>query len=72
MFADLGAMPGGPDGEAMRRVSEKFNGLPQLVVTAHDVAAMPVPAHTVFRKPFRTPELMETVERLYRERRVSA
>jgi CheY-like chemotaxis protein len=60
-------VPGGPAGEAMRKLSARFPGLPLLVVTAyHDE---PPVAHVgVFSKPFETGALLEAVERLYRAR----
>jgi two-component system, response regulator PdtaR len=58
-------VPGGPAGEAMRRLSAKYPGLPLLVVTAyHDEP--PVPHVGVFSKPFDTPALLEAVERQHR------
>lgn len=65
-------VPGGPDGEAMRRLKSRFSELPQLVVTAHDVKAIPLEPAAVFRKPFQTEELLEAVQRLYRQRRTAA
>jgi CheY-like chemotaxis protein len=64
-------VPGGPDGEAMRRLSERFPGLPMLVVTGLAGAA-PLPSRGVFRKPFDTAALLEAVELLHRERTVAA
>ena len=58
-------VPGGPAGEAMRRLSVKYPGLPLLVVTGyHDEP--PVPHVGVFSKPFDTPALLDAVERQYR------
>jgi CheY-like chemotaxis protein len=60
-------VPGGPDGEAMRRVADKYPGLPLIVVTAlHEPP--PVPCEALFMKPFDTAELLETVERMYTAR----
>ncbi len=61
-------VPGGPDGEAMRRVARRFPGIPQLVMTAHDVARAPLEPISVYRKPFQTQALLEEVERLFKER----
>jgi two-component system, response regulator PdtaR len=61
-------VPGGPDGEAMRRVAERFPGIPQLLITAHDVSRAPVDATSVFRKPFKTQVLLDEVERLFQQR----
>jgi CheY-like chemotaxis protein len=57
-------VPGGPHGEAMRRLAARFPGLPMLVVTAtHE--RPPVPCEAVFPKPFHTAELLAAVERLH-------
>jgi FixJ family two-component response regulator len=64
-------VPGGPAGEAMRRLSAKYPGLPLLVVTGyHDEP--PVPHVGVFNKPFDTPALLEAVERQYQAARAGA
>jgi DNA-binding NtrC family response regulator len=57
-------VPGGPDGEAMRRLGEKFPGLPMLIMTG--VHTEPLPgAPAFFRKPFDTAALLAAVERLH-------
>jgi DNA-binding NtrC family response regulator len=57
-------VPGGPDGEAMRRLGEKFPGLPMLIMTG--VHAGPLPdAPAFFRKPFDTAALLAAVDRLH-------
>jgi CheY-like chemotaxis protein len=57
-------VPGGPDGEAMRRLGARFPGLPMIVMSAlHDQA--PVPPRSFFRKPFDTGALLAAVERLH-------
>jgi CheY-like chemotaxis protein len=60
-------VPGGPAGEAMRKLSEKYPGLALLVVTAyHDE---PPVAHVgLFSKPFDTGKLLAAVEDQYRSR----
>jgi CheY-like chemotaxis protein len=60
-------LPGGPDGEAVRRLEARFPGIPLLVVTAHPATA---PAHSraLFQKPFDTGALLAAVEELHRER----
>lgn len=65
-------VPGGPDGEAMRRVASRFVGLPQLVTTAHDENAAPVKAEKVFRKPFDLSVLLAEIQRLYEARKEAA
>jgi CheY-like chemotaxis protein len=59
-------MPGGPDGEAMRKLAHKFPGLPQIVLTAHAHAAPPLESSAVFHKPFDTGSLLSYVEALHR------
>jgi CheY-like chemotaxis protein len=57
-------VPGGPDGEAMRRLAGRFPGLPMLVVTAHAVDP-PLPHRGLFRKPFDPGALLDAVEALH-------
>ena len=60
-------VPGGADGEAMRRLREKFPGLPMIVVTG--IAEPPtLPHEGYFTKPFDTAELLAAVERLHGHR----
>jgi len=60
-------LPGGPHGEAMRRLGQRYPGIPMLVVTAyHDPP--PLPHEGFFTKPFDTRELLAAVERLHRAR----
>ena len=61
-------LPGGPDGEATRRLEEKFPGLPLVAVTAFPEAA-PAHARATFAKPFDTAALLAVVERLHAERK---
>ncbi len=60
-------LPGGPDGEAMRRLGARYPGLPMIIVTAYREAP-PVPHEGFFSKPFDTRELLAAVERLHRAR----
>lgn len=60
-------MPGGPDGEAMRRLSRKFPGLPMIVVTGYETVP-PEPHQAFFTKPFDTRDLLAAIERLHRSR----
>ena len=57
-------LPGGPDGEAMRRLGLKFPGLPMLIMTGVP-AAPEAGAPAFFRKPFDTAALLAAVERLH-------
>lgn len=62
-------LPGGPDGEAMRKLAKRFPGLPLLVITGHGQLKPPVPHEGYFTKPFSTPNLVEAMERIYQSRR---
>lgn len=57
-------IPGGPDGEAMRRLGARYPRLQMLIITAHDCAP-PLPHAGLFRKPFDTEALLQTLDRLY-------
>jgi CheY-like chemotaxis protein len=60
-------IPGGPAGEAMRRLGVQYPGLPMLVVTAyHDEP--PLPHVGFFPKPFDTAVLLAAVDRQYEAR----
>ena len=58
-------LPGGPDGEAMRRLARRYPGIPMLVVTAYPDPP-PLPHAGFFSKPFDTGQLLAAVERLHR------
>ena len=60
-------VPGGPDGEAVRRLEARFPGLPLVAVTAHP-SSVPLRARALFTKPFDTAALLDLVETLHRER----
>jgi two-component system, response regulator PdtaR len=60
-------LPGGPDGEAVRRLEARFPGIPLLVITAHPATA-PIHSRGLFQKPFDTGALLAAVEELHRER----
>lgn len=57
-------VPGGAPGEAMIRLSERFPGMPHLVVSGYPDAA-PIPCAARFDKPFDTGALLAEVERWY-------
>lgn len=63
-------VPGGPDGEAMRRLAERFPGLPMLVVTGHPLEP-PLPHRGLFRKPYDPRALLDAVEALHAGRPAS-
>src|SRR6185436_19578332 len=56
-------VPGGSDGEAMRRLAAHFPGLPQIVITAYARSEPTVAHHQIFEKPFDTGALLGAVER---------
>jgi len=58
-------VPGGPDGEAMKKLAEKYPGLQMIVVTAYHGVPPPLPHDAYFTKPFDTPTLLSAVERLH-------
>jgi DNA-binding NtrC family response regulator len=58
-------LPGGPDGEALRRLEARFPELPRLVITAHASPDGPLPAAELFQKPFDTAALLDALERLH-------
>lgn len=62
-------IPGGPDGEAMRRLARRFPGMPMLVVSGHLDVSPPVEHQGFFAKPFDTSCLLDAIERLYQVRR---
>jgi CheY-like chemotaxis protein len=62
-------VPGGPDGEAMRRLGMRYPALPMIVITAyHGQAEPPLPHRGIFAKPFETAALLGAVERLHAAR----
>jgi len=60
-------VPGGPAGEAMRRLAGRHPGLPTLVVTGYSDEP-PLPHVARFAKPFDTGALLDAVEQEYRRR----
>lgn len=65
-LADL-RLPGGPDGEAIRRLEAKFPGIPFVTVTAFPDSA-PAGSRATFGKPFDTAALLDVVERIHAQR----
>jgi CheY-like chemotaxis protein len=61
-------LPGGADGEALRRLTSRLPQMPKLVITGFPELAPDVPCRGVFPKPFDTGGLLDELERLYRER----
>lgn len=62
-------LPGGPDGEAMRRLAQRFPGLPLLVISGHADIVPPVAHAGFFLKPFNTAALLLTMEKIYNARK---
>lgn len=62
-------LPGGPDGEAMRKLASRFPGLPLLVITGHEQVTPPIDPAGYFRKPFDTTSLIGAMERIYQARK---
>jgi two-component system, response regulator PdtaR len=61
-------VPGGADGDAMRKLAARFPALPMLVITAHSQVPPPLAHEELFEKPFDTARVLAAVERLYRLR----
>lgn len=61
-------VPGGPDGEALRRLRARYPGLPTFVITAHPDAARQEGATRVFPKPFDTGTLLDALEQVHAAR----
>jgi CheY-like chemotaxis protein len=64
-------VPGGPDGEAMRRLAQRFPNLPMIVMTGVHGEA-PLPTQAFFQKPFDTAALLDAVKRLHAIRPAAA
>jgi CheY-like chemotaxis protein len=58
-------MPGGPDGEALRRLLQRFPDLPVLVMSAYKEAFPQAASLPLLAKPFQTGTLVEMVEKLW-------
>jgi CheY-like chemotaxis protein len=58
-------LPGGPDGEALRRLKVRFPELPVFVITAYPEVAQDQQAAGVFYKPFDTAALIGALEKAY-------
>ena len=58
-------VPGGPDGEALRLVRERFPELPTFLVTAHPDALPKDVDVRVVEKPFDTQELLAALEQVH-------
>jgi CheY-like chemotaxis protein len=58
-------MPGGPDGEALRRLLQRFPDLPILVMSAYKEAFPHAASLHFFPKPFETGAVLDVVEKLW-------
>jgi DNA-binding NtrC family response regulator len=58
-------VPGGPHGEAMRRLAGRYPGIPMLVISGYGEPP-PLPHQGFFQKPFDTAALLAAIERLHR------
>jgi CheY-like chemotaxis protein len=65
-------VPGGPDGEALRRLKARYPDMPAYVITAYPELATLQDAAGVFSKPFDTETLLRTLEQAYAARRTSS
>ncbi|HVG57624.1 MAG TPA: response regulator [Hyalangium sp.] len=61
-------MPGGPDGEALRRLKSRYPGMPTFVVTAYPELTPLQDVAGVFSKPFDTEALLRTLEQVHAAR----
>jgi CheY-like chemotaxis protein len=61
-------LPGGPDGEALRRLRARFPEMPLFVITAYPEMASEVTVSGVFSKPFDTAALLEALEQAHAAR----
>jgi CheY-like chemotaxis protein len=65
-------LPGGPDGEALRRLKARYPDMPAFVITAYPELASLEDAAGVFSKPFDTESLLKILEQAYAARRSAA
>jgi CheY-like chemotaxis protein len=64
-------LPGGPDGEALRRLRTRFPDMPVFVITAYPEAVPFGSVAGVFTKPFDTAALLDALEQAHAARRAS-
>jgi CheY-like chemotaxis protein len=65
-------VPGGPDGEALRRLRARFPELPLFLMTAYPELAPLHAASRIFAKPFDTAALLAALEQAHAARRSAA
>jgi FixJ family two-component response regulator len=62
-------VPGGIDGEAVRRLVQRAPDLPIIIMSGHHDLEPPVAAAARFDKPFDTRALLTTLEQLHERAR---
>lgn len=65
-------LPGGPDGEALRRLRARYPDMPSFIITAYPELAQPQETAGIFSKPFDTEALLRALEQAYAARRSAA
>ncbi len=65
-------LPGGPDGEALRRLKARYPDMPAYVITAYPEMTPLQEAAGVFAKPFDTEALLRILEQAHAARRSAA
>lgn len=63
-------VPGGSDGEALRQLVAQHPHLPVMAMSGYDDALREQVAARYFRKPFRTPDLLDAVEQFHEAQRL--
>lgn len=59
-------IPGGPDGEGLRRLAARYPSLPVVVMTGHPDAAIPGAARRLFVKPAKVAEVIAALDEIHR------
>jgi CheY-like chemotaxis protein len=65
-------LPGGPDGEALRRLKSRFPELPVFLITAYPEMAPLQEAAAIFPKPFSSAKLLQALEQAHAARKAVA
>lgn len=58
-------LPDGADGEALKKLEERYPGIPMVVITAHSDTPLPFSTAAFFRKPFSTEQLLSKLDELH-------
>lgn len=64
-------VPGGPDGEAVRSLLNRYPGIQIVVITAHPDGPILATPNRIFTKPFNTVDLLTAVEAIHSQHRAS-